>query len=547
MKKNKEKLYIIGHKNPDTDSICSAIAYAEFKKNMGYDAIAIRAGEINKETEYVLNYFNVEPPKYVTTMRTRVSDLILDEATTINKELSIKNAWLLMKENTLKFLPVVDKNKKIEGILTLTDIANKYMEPFDNEMIKTSKTKLQNIYETLNAMIIVGEEKDFNTTGRVFIAVLSSNKLEQEVKKGDIVILGNRVECQRKCIELGANCIIITGGIENVSEDIVNYAIEKKAIILATDYDTFSTARLINQSIPVEYIMTKKNLVNFNTSEFIDEVQEKMQKKRQKFYPVIDGKNKVIGILARYNIISYTQKKLILLDHNSRSQAIDGIEDVDIIEIIDHHRIDEIKTKNPIYFRNEPVGSTATIIANIYFENNVVIEKPIAGLLCAAILSDTVIFRSPTCTLIDKIIAKQLSEIAEINIDEFAMNMFKYGSNIENKTPHEIFNQDFKDFIIGNKKVGVAQVMAVDSEKISEKEEEIFEYMKNMEKNFNYYLLMLLITDIVKGDSNCLFVGKGKKIAADAFNQELKNDKMYLKGVVSRKKQIIPNLSSILE
>lgn len=548
MKKEiKEKMYIIGHKNPDTDSICSAIAYSNFKNKIGYEAEAVRAGEINRETEYVLKYFGVEPPHYLTTIRTRVSDLKLDEASSITADISIKNAWLLMKENTLKFLPVVDKTGKIEGILTLTDIANRYMDPFDKEIIKNSKTKLINITETLNAKIIVGEENDFNTTGRVLVAAMNSKKLEEYIEKGDIVIMGNRFECQYKCIDIGANCLIITGGCENISEDIIKLAKDKKSIIMVTDYDTFSTARLINQSIPVGHIMTSKNLVNFNTGEFIDEVQEKMQKRRQKFYPVVDNKNKVVGILSRYNIISYIKKKVILLDHNSKSQAIDGIEDVDVVEIIDHHRIEEVKTRGPIYFRNEPVGSTATIISNIFFENNIIPEKSIAGILCAAILSDTVIFRSPTCTMIDKIMAEKLAKIAEIDIDKFAMDMFKYGSNIENKTPQEIFHQDFKDFIIGHKKIGVAQVMVVDNEKINSKEKDILIYMKKLTEDRNYYLTMLLITDIVKGDSTCFFVGEGGRIIPDAFNQEVENGKIYLKGVVSRKKQVIPNLSSLLE
>jgi len=548
MKKQiKEKMYIIGHKNPDTDSICSAIAYANLKNKLGYEAEAVRAGEINRETEYVLKYFGVEAPPYLTTIRTRISDLKLDEATSITSDISIKNAWLLMKENTLKFLPVVDKYGKIEGILTLTDIANRYMDPFDDEIIKNSKTKLINIAETLNAKIIIGEEEDFNITGRVFIAAMNSKKLEEYIEKGDIVIMGNRFECQQKCIEIGANCIIITGGCDNISEEIIKLAKDKKSIIMVTDYDTFSTARLINQSIPVGHIMTSKNLVNFNTSEFVDEVQEKMQKRRQKFYPVVDHKNKVVGVLSRYNIISHNKKKFILLDHNSKSQAIDGIEDVEVVEIIDHHRIEEVKTRGPIYFRNEPLGSTATIISNIYFENNIIPEKETAGILCAAILSDTVIFRSPTCTVVDKIIAEKLAKIAGIDIDKFAMDMFKYGSNIENKTPQEIFHQDFKDFIIGHKKIGVAQIMVVDNEKINSKEKGMLDYMKKLSEDRNYYLVMLLVTNIVKGDSNCFFTGKGSKIIADAFNKEINGEKLYLEGVVSRKKQVIPNLSSVLE
>jgi len=546
-KLSKEKLYIIGHKNPDTDSICSAIAYTELKKRLGYAPVAVRSGEINRETEYVLNYFGVEAPEYLTTIRTRVADLNLDKATSINQNISIKNAWQLMKKNTLKFLPVVDEKDKLIGILTLTDIANKYMDPFGEEIIKSSKTSLKNIAETLNAEIIYGTEEQFETTGKVFVAAMSSKELDEYIGQGDIVIMGNRPSCQLEAINIGVSCIIVTGENQSISQEIIDEAKKKNCIIMLTDYDTFTCSRMINQSIPVAHIMTSKNLVKFYTNEFIDDVQEKMQKQRQKFYPVVDNKNKIIGILSRYNIISYNKKKMILVDHNSKSQAIDGIDDVDIVEIIDHHRIEEVKTAGPIYFRNEPLGSTATIIANLYFEHNIIPEKKIAGILCAAILSDTVIFRSPTCTMADKIIAKRLAELAGINIERFALDMFMYGSDLTGKTSQEIFYQDFKDFVIGKRKVGVAQIMSVNDEEVYKKEDELIAYMRKIAEDRNYYLIILMITNIVKGDSMCLFTGKGEKIIEDAFEGKKEEHRIHLKGVISRKKQVIPNLSSVLE
>ncbi len=540
------KIYITGHKNPDTDSICSSIAYAHLKKMMGFDAKPFRIGDINRETEFVLNYFNVEPPEFLTTLKTRVADLTLDPATKISPDISIKKAWTIMKKHTLKFLPVIDGDEKLIGVLTLTDIANKYMDPLENGVIRKSHSKLENIIETLNARLIYGNENMFDTSGKVVVLNMSCEKMKESIFKGDIVFVGNNIDLQLKSIEYGANCLVVTEEI-NVDKTVIDFASEKKCIIITTPYNAFTASRLINQSVPVGYIMASENLVTFNLNDFIDDVKETMLEKRHKFYVVVDNKNKVHGILSRYNLISHRKKQIVLVDHNSKSQTVEGIEEAEIIEIIDHHRVAEVQTSKPIYFRNEPVGSTATIISNMYFENGLIPPRNIAGILCSAILSDTIIFRSPTCTQFDRFTAEKLGDIAGIDIEDFAFEMFKAGSSFEGKTPKEIFYQDFKDFVLGKYRIGIAQINTISNENIENLENTVFEFMKTLNSEGKYYLLIFMFTNIIEEGSRCLFIGEGKHNFIKGFKLFGDTNFAFLKGVVSRKKQVIPVISSLLE
>ncbi|MHB8065055.1 MAG: putative manganese-dependent inorganic diphosphatase, partial [Ruminiclostridium sp.] len=419
-----EIIYITGHKNPDTDSICSAIAYAELKKRHAIDAVPIRIGDLNKETEFVLKYFGVEVPEYRETVRTQVSDLNMDIINPVSEDISIKAAWSIMQKNNIKVLPVADINGILLGIITLTDITSSYLDALENNILSASDTPLRNIIDTLNARLICGNEDEFKAAGKVVIAAMTPDDMEPFIEKGDIVLLGNRKDSQLKAIEIGVSCIVLTCG-GQIDDDVLQRAQETGCIVLETCYDTFMTARLINQSIPVNYIMTKKQLVCFNLNDFTENIKDKMLKTRYRSYPVVDDNGYIKGFISRYHLISQRRKKIILLDHNEKAQTIDGIDQADILEIIDHHRIGDIQTGYPIYFKNDAVGSTSTLIANMYFENGLNPSKSIAGILCGAIISDTLQFKSPTSTYADELAASKLAKIADINLEEFATALYK--------------------------------------------------------------------------------------------------------------------------
>ncbi|QNU66685.1 putative manganese-dependent inorganic diphosphatase [Ruminiclostridium herbifermentans] len=541
-----ELIYITGHKNPDTDSICSAIAYAELKKRHSINAVPIRIGDINKETEFVLKYFGVEVPEYKETVRTQVSDLNMDIINPISEDISVKAAWSIMQKNNIKVLPVADINGKLLGIITLTDITTSYLDAMDNRILAASNTPLGNIIDTLNARLICGDEDKFKANGKVVVAAMTANEMEPFVEKGDIVILGNRKDNQIKAIEIGVSCIILTCGCQ-IDDDVVKLANENECIVLETAYDTLMAARFINQSIPVSHIMTKKQLVCFNLHDFTENIKDTMLKTRYRSYPVVDDDGVVKGFVSRYHLISQRKKKVILLDHNEKSQTIDGIEQADILEIIDHHRIGDIQTNYPIYFKNDAVGSTATLIANMYFENGLNPSKSIAGILCAAIISDTLHFKSPTSTYADELAANKLAKIADIHLEEFATALYKASASLEGMSPQTILEYDFKDFVFNKYKIGIGQINSSDSEAFKKVKDSLLEHMKVVKENKGYRLVLLMVTDIINEGSEILFVGDDGALIEKAFNIKGSEGCAFLKGVVSRKKQIIPILSSIIQ
>ncbi len=540
-------VFVTGHKNPDTDSVCSVIAYAELKKKLGVLAIPTRLGDINRETEFVLNHFGVEIPDLLDTVKRQVSDLNIDQAFPVSPNISIKTAWHLMKKNNIQTIPVVDDQERLLGIVTLSDITNKYMDALDNFTIASTKTTLRNIVETLNAKLIYGSQESFRTSGKVVIAAASPEDLPAFIEEGDIVITGTRLDNQLKALECGANCLILTCG-GNPNQELIAEASQRKVVLMTTPIDTFTTARLINQSISVDTIRSNKTLIKFNIDDFIDDIRDKMLKTRYRNYPVVDDNNQIKGFISRYHLISQRKKTVILLDHNEKSQTVNGIEEAEILEIIDHHRLGDIQTASPIFIRNEPLGSTSTIVANMYFEMGIRPSKSIAGILCSAILSDTIKFRSPTSTYTDKITAERLAEIAGITeIDEFANLMFTEGSSIQGKTLKEIFYQDYKDYSFGKFKIGISQVFTKDKEKVAELKESLINFMKQLCTEKGYHLLMLFVTDIMNQASELLFAGEAKELISLAFNVDIGEYSVNLPGVVSRKKQVIPFISSAVD
>jgi manganese-dependent inorganic pyrophosphatase len=542
----KNIIYITGHRNPDTDSICSAIAYAEFKNKTGkIPAVPIRLGEINRETQFVLNYFNAEMPELITTVKTQVSDLDIDLVAPISPDISLKMAWAIMKKNDIKTLPVIDENDRLAGVASVSNLASSYLDIWDNSILAKSNTTLENILDTLSAKCVYSPDKPFKITGKVIVASMHPDSMKEVIEAGDIAICGDREDSQRLIINSKACLIIITGNYVP-SDDIIELAKTIGCTIILTPFDTFTASRLITQSIPISYVMSRKNVLSFNTEDFIDDIKYIMLETRYRSYPVLDENNKVIGSVSRYHLISQNRKKIILLDHNEKTQSVLGLEDAEILEIIDHHRIADVQTGLPIYFRNEPVGSTSTIVASIFFENGIRPSKNVAGLLCAAIISDTLLLKSPTATLVDDLTLKRLAQIADLNVEDFAKEMFKAGTSLEGKTAKEIFFQDFKVFSLNNFKVGVSQVGTMYIESFDLLKGDMINLMTKKAKDSGFDLILLMLTDILNGGSLLIAAGEHTEIVSKAFNVSLTNNGVYIPGLVSRKKQVIPPITSVI-
>lgn len=547
--KQKKDVYVIGHKNPDTDSICSAIAYA-WLKNQTDDKkhyVAKRAGQISSETEFVLNYFKSDVPTYINDVRAQVKDAVLESGQTVDRNMSLKNAWQILKENHLATLAVIDEAQKFEGLITVGDIARSFMGVYDNRILSNAKTPYKNIVETLEGELIVGDISRRVEKGKVLIAAANPDLMEKYIDEGDIVILGDRYESQLCAIEMNASCLIVCVG-SDVSPAIVELAKEKGCAIIKTDYDTFIAARLMNQSIPISYFMVQDNLITFKPDEFAEDVRKIMADKRHRDFPVLDEDERFIGMLTRHSLIEMDRKQLILVDHNERTQAVDGIEDADILEIVDHHKLGNVETLKPVMFRNQPVGCTSTIIYLMAKERGIEIPPQIAGLMCSAIISDTLLYRSPTCTPIDKRAAEQLAEIAGIDAEKYAMEMFDAGSNLTSKTDEEIFYQDFKKFISGRHTYGVGQITSMNKDELLKVRGRIEAYMENVLESRGLEMVYFMLTDILDEATDLLCEGHSAVETAErAFGARGENGCVHLDGVVSRKKQLIPRLMNELQ
>ena len=543
--RNQEKIFVIGHKNPDTDSICSAIAYADIKNRTSQKVkyVAKRAGQINEETEYVLNRFGMQPPGYLSNIGTQVKDMDIRMSPDADKSMSLKNAWDLMMEKSIVSLPIRDKEGQLEGLITIGDIAKTYMDTTDSYLLSRAKTQYKRIAETIEGIVVEGNEHGYFAKGKVLVGTANPQMLKTYIEEDDLIIMGDREEDHLEAIEQNVSCIIVGMGIE-VTEKVIKLAHEKEIIIIMSPYDTFTIARLINQSIPVRYIMKTEHLVTFNTEDFTDDIQNEMIKHRHRAFPVINKKGKCIGTISRRNFLDMHKKKVALVDHNEKDQAVDNIEKAEIVEIIDHHKLGSLETMTPISFRNQPVGCTATILYEMYGEQKLEISPTIAGLLCAAIISDTLMFRSPTCTLSDKMAAGALALIAGIDIEKFAREMFKAGSNLKDKAPEEIFFQDYKKFIAeGDISFGVGQISSMDSDELAEIKERLIPFMVSECGRHGVTRVYFMLTNIIEESTELLYYGDGsEEMAKTAFHMDPVDGTFDLKGVVSRKKQLIPAL-----
>lgn len=539
----KNTVYVVGHINPDTDSISSSIAYAYLKEKLTGDQFApMRAGEVNQETAFVLNYFGVNEPELINNVHTQVKDVEFRHIEGTPSNISLKKAWELMRESKANTLPIVNSHRRLEGLITISDIAKSYMDVYDNRIIATAQTPYNNIIETLEGEMIVGDSSSFISEGKVLIAAANPDLMESYIEKDDIVILGNRYESQLCAIEMAAGCIIVCDG-AMVSYTITKLAESKGCTIIKTPFDTFTAARLINQSMPIRFFMKNKDLTTFNEDDRIEEIRDIMAKMRYRYFPILDDNNKFVGMISRRNLLDAKRKQIILVDHNERSQSVEGIEEADLLEIIDHHRLGGIQTMSPVFFRNQPLGCTATIIYQMYQENGVDIPTDIAGLLCSAIISDTLVYRSPTCTKADIMAAEELSKIAGIDVNRYAKEMFAAGSNLRNKSAEEIFHQDYKVFTSGDVSFGVGQINAMDGDELEEMKERIYEYMINAFDHHKVSMLFFMLTNILEESTQLLYYGDGSEdLIQNTFEMNNAQEGIKLEGVVSRKKQLIPAL-----
>ena len=460
--------------------------------------------------------------------------------------LSLKKAWEWMADLSVVTLPIVDEEGYLTGIITEYDIAESYMGMYDSKVLSQAKTSYKNLVETLNGNLVVGDKPVELTEGKVLIAAANPDAMEDFIEEHDIVITGNRYESQLCAIEMNAGCIIITAGAK-VSRTITKLAQEKNCSVIETPYDTFTVARLINQSIPIDFYMKKKDLITFHPNDFIDDVKDTMTKYRHRDFPVVDKDNRLLGMISRRKLLGAKRKQVILVDHNERSQAVDGIEDAEILEIIDHHRLGSLETMNPVFFRNQPLGCTATIIYQMYQESQVEVEPDMAGLLCSAILSDTLVYRSPTCTPADRQAAEELAAIAGIQVEEYAQEMFAAGSNFASRTPEEIFYQDYKKFNAGEKVLGIGQVNMMSRKDMEELQVRLIPHMEKVLGEKNVDMVFFMLTNILEESTLLLCQGEGAaEAAAAAFHQE-PQDNLYLPGVVSRKKQVVPAILTAIQ
>ena len=547
----KKKVWVVGHKHPDSDSICSAISYAYLKnainqkEDVEYEAR--RAGEVNPETAYILERFGVEAPELVEDAGSQVKDIKMRKTEGVSSHISIRKAWDMMKDQDIATLPVVNTRNKLEGLIVTGDIAESYMDVYDNETLAIARTQYKNIIETLAGKLLSGNEHGYFVKGKVVIGTATSEVLKDKIESDDLVILSDREDAQLLAIEENCSCIVVSNGF-GASDKVLEAAKEKEVVIISTPYDTFTAARLINQSMPIKFFMARDNFTTFTLDDLLSDVKKTMSEVRHRDFPVVDDDMNYIGMISRRNLLSFDKKQIILVDHNEKSQALNNIDDAEVVEIIDHHKIGDLQTLAPVYFRNQPLGCTGTIVYQMYKENGVEIEPKIAGLLCSAIISDTLMFRSPTCTPVDKMVGEELAKIAGVEVEELAIKMFEAGSNFAEKTEEEILNQDFKIFHAGDVSFGVDQVSAMGKKQLDEVKARLIPALDAMIEEKKIDMVFVMLTDILTESTDLICGGEGaREVAQKAYPKATGEDSLWLEGVVSRKKQLIPSFMSSID
>jgi manganese-dependent inorganic pyrophosphatase len=542
------KVYIIGHRNPDTDSICSALAYASLRNTLEQSDrfVPVRIGDVGGETQFVLDTFGIAAPIFMENVKAQVQDLNMKMVPTVAPELSLKSTWKIMKEHGITTLCVSKGIGVVEGIITIGDLARTYLEPIDNQELAIAKTPITNLLEVLEGSLLSGDMHRIFLNGKILVGAMDPDTMKDFIHHGDAVILGNRVENQIEALESGANLLILTGGVTPQSH-VLELANKKRATIILTDLDTFHTANLVNQSFPVSYFMKARDLVTFEPEDYLEEIKDTMTAKRYRNFPVIDNEGHYQGMISRALLLNLKRKQVILVDHNERAQAIDGLEEADILEIIDHHRIGDIQTSGPVVFRNQPVGCTATLIAQLYHENQQEIPKNIAGILCCAIMSDTLMLKSPTCTEQDRLTVAALGETAGVDPMKLALEMFRAGSNLKNTTVEELFFRDFKRINTGKVSIGIGQINSPDAEELLAIKDKLQRFMDGIFTEGNFDYLFFMLTDITEEGTWLLYAGDCNELIESTFQVTPKSGFVYLPGILSRKKQVVPPLLNTLK
>ena len=514
-----------------------------------------RAGHVSGETQFVLDYFGAEEPQLVEDVRTQVRDIEIRKTKGVADNISLKKAWNIMQENNVVTIPSVREDGTLEGLITVGDITKTYMNIYDSSILSKANTQYSNIIETLEADLIIGSAEAYFDQGKVLIAAANPDLMEFYIEPHDLVILGNRYESQLCAIEMEAGCIIVCEG-AGVSLTIRKLAQERGCAVITTPYDTYTTARLINQSMPISYFMTKENIIEFSEEDYLDDIREIMASKRHRDFPILDSDGKYIGMISRRNLLGAKGKSIILVDHNEKSQAVEGMESADIREIIDHHRLGTVETMSPVFFRNQPLGCTATIIYQMYQENHIEIDKTTAGLLCSAIISDTLLFRSPTCTAVDKAAGLALAQIAGLDIEKYAIDMFSAGSNLKGKSDGDIFYQDFKRFTVGNSVFGIGQITSLNAVELKDLRTRMSAYTEKEREQHEIDMMFFMLTNILTESTDLICTGQGaEQLIANAFHvkeEDMENVSgqtgiVKLPGVVSRKKQLAPQIMMALQ
>ena len=544
--KNK-KIYVVGHKNPDTDSICSAIAYADLKtKVTGIHHEPRRAGQLNEETQYVLEHFGVKVPRLLSDLREQIKDVELKEVEGLKSSVSIRTAWEKMQESNIHTLPVT-RDGKLEGVITIGDIAKTYMEVYDSTILSKARAQYRNIARAVDGEVLTGNEHSYLLKGKVVIAASSKILMSDFINKDDLVIMGDRKDAQQCTIDVSASCMVVCQNAP-ISDRILKQAEEKQIVIIRTPHDTFTAAQHINQSIPVKYFMTKSNLVTFKLKDYVDDVKDVMARKRFRDFPIVDNKGKFLGLISRRRLLNVRKKQVILVDHNEKNQAVEGVEEAEVLEIIDHHRLSSIQTMAPVFFRNQPVGCTATIVYQMYQEAGVVPDPVNAALLCSAIISDTLMFRSPTCTPLDENTARTLAQIAEVNVEDLAREMFNAGSNLKGKSAEEICFLDFKQFTVNDTVFGVGQVNSMSADELKEIRRIVGPHLEKARTAHGLNMIFFMLTNIITESSELLCCGpEAREKILSAYDLPEDTETIMLRGVVSRKKQLVPTLVGALQ
>ena len=539
---------IIGHQNPDTDSICSALAYAWLKNGGSFTGLyeARRAGHVNRETKYALQHFGVDAPRLCTDISPQIKDIDIRTQPGIQGEMSVRAAWNLMREVEIDTLCITDESNELQGLITIKDIADANMELLDTDVLAEANTPLTNLLETLDAELLLGDKDARITKGNICIGT-SPEIMEELVKPGDLVLVSNRYETQMCAIDCGAAALIVCCG-SAVPRTIVARAKEKGCYILTTPYDTYAASRLVTTAAPVRHFMRTNRLLKFSVNTPVEDAQKVMASVRHRYFPILDENGKYCGVISRRNLLNVHRKQVILVDHNERAQAVDGLEQAEILEIIDHHRIGSLETVGPVYFRNVPVGCTATILYQMYKEQGVTPTKQVAGLLLSAILSDTLMFRSPTSTLLDEATAKALAELAGEDIPAYAEQMFEAGADLTGRDAEDVFRSDFKAFSRGDVKFGVGQSIYMTDNSRAAAEALVRPFLPEASRREGLPLIFYMFTDMKTQSTDLMVFGfDAEEIVRDAFHVEVKDGMAVLPGVVSRKKQLIPPLLAALQ